>query len=457
MFGLKWIRDKAFYGQVGRIMVPVALQQAIDMGVNMMDTIMLGQMGEAQLSASSLANGFYSTFNILCMGIVGGCSVLAAQYWGAGEKEKVRQTFNLALKLSACLALLFACVTAMLPGQIMGIYSTEPDVIAFGIKYLRITTYVYFFHGTSLVAAYLMRSVGKPQLGLYVSMLSFVVNVGANWVFIFGKLGAPRMEIAGAALGTLIARVAEFIAAFVFILMIDRTLALRPKDLVKKTSREIVYNYKRLGMAALFSDGLLGLGNNMLNIVLGRMGQAVVSANAICQVMDRLFTVVIQGISNAASVVTGNTIGAGNREKALAQGETFYLLSVLMGLVSSVLMIVFGMVSIRFYALAPETVEITKQMMLAYSVIILFQGIQSVMTKGVLRGGGDTRFLLVADILFMWILSLPLGGLVGLVLRAPGWVTILCLRADYVVKSVWCVSRLKSGKWIRETKKLNEV
>lgn len=454
LFGMQFVRDKEFYQQVLHIMIPVALQQAVNIGVNMMDTIMLGSFGEAQLSASSLANSFYNLFTILCMGIIGGCSVLAAQYWGAKNKEKVRETFNLALRLSIFLSLIFATVTALFPTQIMRMYSNEQAVIDYGVKYLRITTFIYLFHGTSQVTAFLMRSIQQPKLGLVVSIISFSVNILANWIFIFGKFGAPRMEISGAALGTLIARIVEFTVTFVYVLGIDKSMGLRFRHLLRGPTKELYYNYFRLGIAALFSDGLLGLGTNVMNMILGRMGSAVVAANAICQVVDRLFTVVVSGVSNAASIVTGNTVGQGDKEKAIAQGQTFYLLSVGFGIVSAILVFTLGSVTIHAYKLDATTIIIAKEMMLAYTLIAFFQSIQSVMTKGVLRGGGDTKFLLVADVLFLWIVSLPLGYVAGLVLDAPGWLAILCLRIDWAIKSIWCVSRLNSGKWIRETKKL---
>lgn len=450
------VRDRNFYKQVLQIMIPVALQQAINMGVNLMDTVMLGSFGEAQLSASSLANSFYNLFTIFCMGIIGGCSVLASQYWGAGNKEKVRETFSLAMRLSSVLALVFAIVTALFPYQIMRMYTDEPEVIEYGVAYLRITTFVYLVHGTSMVAAFLMRSVQNAKLGLYVSIVSFLVNIGANWIFIFGKFGAPRMEIGGAALGTLIARVVEFIVTFIYIFKIDKSLGLKVRNILKNPTKELFYNYYRLGMAALFSDGLLGLGSNVMNMVLGHMGAAVVSANAICLVVDRLLTVVVQGVSNASSIVTGNTIGRGDKETALRQGQTFYILSAIFGLACSALIAIFGSLSIMAYSLEPETVTIAEEMMLAYAFISIFQSIQSVMTKGVLRGGGDTKFLLVADILFLWVASLPLGFLVGLVWNGPAWLAIICLRIDWIIKSFWCIGRLNSGKWIKETKRLDE-
>ena len=259
---ITFVKEKSFYRSVLAIMLPVALQQAINMGVNMLDTMMLGSFGEVQLSASSLANQYYNLFTILCMGIIGGSSVLAAQYWGAGDKEKVRETFNMAIRLSTWLSLVFALLTWFFPAQIMAIYTSETDVIAQGVRYLRITAFIFLIHGTSLVSAQLMRSVGQANLGLVVSIISFVVNIGGNYVFIFGKFGAPRMEIAGAALGTLLARSAEFLTTFIYILAIDRRLGLRVRHLLKSPSGLFYKNYFRLGAPVLVSDGLLALGDS---------------------------------------------------------------------------------------------------------------------------------------------------------------------------------------------------
>lgn len=442
------MKDTEFYKAVIRIMLPVALQQAINMGVNMMDTMMLGSFGEVQLSASSLANQYYNFFTILCMGIIGGCSVLAAQYWGAGEKEKVRETFNMAMRLTAFVSILFMILTWIFPTQIMSVYTTESDVICQGVRYLRITAFIFLIHGTGLVAAQLMRSVGQARLGLVVSAISFVVNIAANYIFIFGKLGMPRMEIAGAALGTLIARGAEFITTFVYILGMDKSLGLRIRHLKKSPSKAFYRSYFRLGAPVLVSDSLLGLGGNIVSVVLGHMGAAVVASNAICQVVDRLCTVVIQGVSNASGIITGQTLGTGDRKKAMEQGETFYFFSIVFGALSALAVFVFGPMTIAVYSLNQDTIALVHQMMNAYVVIVFFQAIQSVMTKGVLRGGGDTKFLMKADILFMWLVSIPLGAAGGLLFGWPAWVVMLCLRADYVIKSVWCVSRLLSGKWI---------
>lgn len=454
---IRLIKDKSFYLSVLGIMLPVVAQSSINMGVNMMDTIMLGQLGEVQISASSLANSFYNNCNIFCMGLAGGTSVIASHYWGAKEEEKTKQVFSMAFQISAIMSIFFAVITWLFPGQIMRIYTPDPAVIEAGVRYLKITSFIYFFHGTGLVIALLMRTIGQQRLGLYVSIISFGVNCFSNWVFIFGHFGAPRMEIAGAALGTLISRVVEFIVTFYFVFKIDNKLCMKVKDFFAKTEKEVVNNYLKVGIPVLISDGLLGFGSTGLSMVLGRMGRDVVAANSICMVIDRLVTMVVTGVSQASGIVVGHTIGEGNKERAQMEGETFLILGIAFGLINAVLISVVGPLTERFYEITEETARITTEMIYAFSFIVFFQAIQSIMTKGVLRGGGDTKFLMKADILFLWITSIPLGVLVGLVLGWPAWITQIALRADYIIKSVWCISRLTSGKWIHDLSQKNRM
>lgn len=445
---IELVKDKHFYERVLAIMLPVAMQQAINMGVNMMDTIMLGSFGEVQLSASSLANSFYSIFQIFCMGITAGCSILVSQHYGAGQMKQVKQSFALALRLTAAFGVVFALLTYFFPEQIMRLFSKDPDVIAAGVGYLKITVFIYLIHGIGLVTAQLMRSVGQASLGLYVSIISFVVNVAANWVFIFGKLGAPRMEIQGAALGTLIARSVELIVTFFFVLKMDKKLRLRLGDFFQKVPGELLQRYLKVGLPALCSDAMLSFGRTATSMIIGQMGTTAVAANSMVQVVDRLFTVVTGGISNAASIVIGQTIGAGDKHKAQQQGESLFLIAMGVSILSAVLFMLIGPATLSMYNVTQETLAVTEKLMITYSVLIIFQCIGSVMTKGVLRGGGDTRFLLIADVAFLWLASIPLGYVSGILLGLPIFITTIFLRIDDIIKSVWCIGRLNSGKWI---------
>lgn len=450
------ITDRSFYRKVLNILLPVVLQNCINQGVNMMDTIMVGNLGEAAISASSLANQYYSLFQILCMGVSAAGLVLTAQYFGAGDLKTVRRVFDLLLQLIVCCGVIFSVITFLFPEEIMTIYTDtgKPEVIALGAQYLRVTALIFIPHGISLVMANVIRSVGNARLGLYISIISFTVNLFFNWVFIFGKLGCPAMGVMGAAMGTLCARIVELTVCAVYLLRIEKQLCYRPYHVLKLPTPALFREFIRLGLPAIVSDSLLGLAGTATSIIIGHMSKEVISAWAIVMVVDRMCTVAIMGISSAAGVVIGQTVGEGKTQLAQRQGWTFLFLSVGIGLMATILVLLLGELSIGFYNITQATYQVTVAMMEASAVVVFFQAVQSVLSKGVLRGGGDTRFLMVADVLFQWCVSIPLGYFVGLVWNLGPGLILIALRIDYMIKSVWLIFRLRSRKWIKKARSM---
>ena len=446
------VTDVSFYKRAMLIIIPVLLQNMINQGVNMMDTIMVGQLGEVSISASSLANQFYVIFTFICMGVSAAGLVLASQYWGAEDYKTVHRVFDLILQLIIIAGALMAVVTALFPQQIMSMYTDDVDVITEGGRYLRITALIYVPHGISLVISNVIRSTGNAKLGLVVSIVSFFVNIFCNYVFIFGKLGLPAMGVMGAALGTLAARVVELMVTVVYMWKFEKNLRYHVKGLIKLPTRALLSEFKRLGLPAVISDTILALAASAISMILGHMGREVVSAYAIVAVLERLCTVATLGIASAAGVMIGQTVGAGKFEQARREGYTFLSMSCVIGVIAMIIVRIAGVWSIGFYEITEDTVSVAVSMISASAILVFFQAVQSALSKGILRGGGDTKFLMVADVIFQWCASIPLGYLAGIVLGwTPFWVLIM-LRIDYVIKSVWLVFRLTGDKWIHKAK-----
>lgn len=454
-----YIKDTQFYKNVARIALPIALQGLITQGVNMMDTLMIGAIGETELSAVSLANQFITIFHIFCMGIGMGASVLVSRYYGMQDKPSLKKTVAIMLRLTLILSAIFCIATILLPKQIMQIYTVEEDIITIGIEYLNYSIVTYFLLGLSLTCTIVLRNVGVVKLPLFTSIATFFVNVGANYLFIFGKFGIPSMEAAGAAIGTLIARIFEFAIICGYLLLKDKAIGFRIKNLFSPVGN-LCKEYIRISIPVLISDGILALGNNSVAMVIGRLGESFVAANAVTAVTQQLSSVMIQGFSQAGAIVTGHTLGAGGqsaREKAQKQGYAFLGLGILFGLLAAGVVMLISTPIINAYNLSEDTAEIAKQLMLSISLIIVFQASNSIMTKGVLRGGGDTKVLMIADNIFLWIASIPLGILAGLVFHLPAFWIYFFLKIDQVLKAFWCVIRLRSGKWIKKIKSSAEL
>ncbi|MBR5421879.1 MAG: MATE family efflux transporter [Lachnospiraceae bacterium] len=450
--------DPKFYKNVFTLALPIAAQSLITIGVNMLDNIMVGSLSETALSSVSLANSFISIYQIFCMGLGMGASVLISRYYGMKKGEEdtgdadraLKQTVCLMLRLTLSLAALFALATALIPALIMSMYTEDESIILMGESYFGWSVPTYFFLGASLTVTIALRSVRQVRLPLFVSIGAFFVNLLANYTFIFGKFGAPRMEVAGAALGTLIARIFEFSMILGYLFFVDKEIGFRLRHLLMKTG-SLIGEYFRICIPVLISDGILAIGNNTVAMVIGHLGKTFVAANAITAVTQQLSTVVVQGVAQAGAIVTGQTLGTGKTERTMRQGYLFFGLGIGLGTISAAFIALAKNPIIASYSgVGPETRSIAGELMLAISFIIIFQATNSIMTKGVLRGGGDTKMLMLTDNIFLWLISIPLGLLAGFVLHLPAFWIYVCLKSDQIIKTGWSFLRLRSGKWIRK-------
>ena len=441
------IKEKDFYIHVVKLVLPVAVQSLITTGINLMDTVMLGSFGELQLSASALANQFVMLFQIFCMGVGCGAAVLTAQYWGSKELSKLKQVMTLMFRIvliAGTVCMLFVMGNS---AWILSVYTKDEQVIMYGVKYMKILQYTLIFYAVSIVSTQVLRSVKMMKIPMYSSCISFFLNLFFNYVFIFGKFGMPRLEIQGAAIGTLVARVFEMCFIMGYILFVDKKIWYRIKDLFRPCVAQLG-KFARYSIPVMVSDMLLGVGNSAVSVVMGHIGAGFVAANSVTNVTSHISTILVMGFATAASSVVGNTLGEGKEDRAFTEGITFFFLAVLLGIFGCVLIMVTSGPILGMYTLEEETVMIARQLMEAIAIIVFSRCTSMILTKGVLRAGGDTRFLMIADIIFLWVISIPLGYMAGLVWHLSAFWIYFALMGHTVLKSVLCIWRLLSKKWM---------
>ena len=443
------LEDRSFYRRTIILMIPVILQQLITIGINFMDNLMIGAFGETSIAAAAFGNQVYAFFQFLCMGLGSGAVVMSSQFWGRKETSAMRTTAAMALRVTVVICAVFTLLCTGWPGIILRVFTNNDAVIQVGIPYMRLIGATFLLAGLSSTSTYLMRSVGKVNIPLIGSAVAFILNLFFNWVFIFGKLGAPKLELVGAAVGTIIARVFEFLFVFGYFLVREKSFSFRFKHFFQP-SGTLRRQYVRFSLPVLFSDLLLGLSLTLTSVIYGHISAEISAASSITATMVQLCTVVNVGMSGASAIIIGNTIGEGDLGRAHRQGNTYILMSFLFGLIMLIpLSLILGPYT-GLYSIQPATREIVRSMFFCAYFMLPLETVAYIISKGILRGGGDTRFLLLADSSCVWFISLPLGALAGLVWHlSPVWVFFF-LRVEFPLKGIVCFIRYCTGKWIKE-------
>ena len=437
-----------FYKNVFALVLPMALQNLINVGVTSADVIMLGKVGEIALSSSSLAGQIYFILSLILFGLTSGAAVITSQYWGKKDIDTIEKVLGISLQFGVFLGLLFCTVSQIMPETLMRIFSSEAAVIAEGAKYLKIVSWSFPIAAATLVVLNIFRSVEKVVISTVVYLVSLIFNVVFNAIFIFGLGPAPKMGVAGAALATFLARVVEMIIVIIYCKFWKQTIHVRLKYLIRR-DKALMGDFKVYALPVILNELAWGVGMSAVAAVIGHMGSAAVAANSVTQVIRQLSQVVIFGIANATAIVLGRTIGENKEELARVYGDRFMKLSAILGMCSSVIVFCVGPIAKRFLTLSPEAGEYLSQMILIMTFYVVCQAIDVTYIVGVFRAGGDTRVGLILDAVSLWCVCIPLGWFAAFVLKLPVWAVYLCLTCDEMLKLPFSFMRYKSGKWLK--------
>lgn len=441
------IKDKSFYKMLLAIAIPITLQNLINVAVGMADTLMLGQLGEIELSASALSNQLYFIFLIVNFGLGGGTCILVSQYWGKKDIPKIRTIMGIMYKVSIALSIIFTLLALCIPRQIISIFTNDINVINIGEQYLRIVCIGYIFASISNCTVMAFRSVQTVKISIVIYGASLLVNVFFNWLLIFGNLGAPELGVIGAAIATVIARITEFIISIIFIKFFDTKIKLR-WDIFKRADKSLLIDFIKITSPVVVNELIWSVGSATMSVIVGRMGTEVVAANSIANVVNQFMTVFIYALSSSASVIIGNSIGEGAYKKTKDASFTILLSITVLAVISGCLVFISRPFVVDFYNVSAATKSFAMDIMLVNSVIIVFQALANTTNVGMLRAGGDNTFVLINDVIFMWLVALPLGFVSAFVWKLPVIAVFCIIRVDEVLKSTCALIRLLSFKWI---------
>lgn len=449
----KYFGDMGFWRIALKLAFPVAMQNLLTSSFILVDTIMVGQLGDLSLSAVGMAGQFGWFLNMITFGMCSGAAVFISQYWGAKDTTGIRRTYGIAVVSVCLISALFFVIGLLFPEGVVRIFNREPDVVEAGAAYLRIACWSYLATGVNMVFCIVLRSTENVKLPMYVSLVTTVLNAFMDYGLIFGAFGMPEMGIRGAALATVISAWAGPVLILA-VSAIQRNMLISPiKELFGFNKRSIAEYYEK-ATPVIINETLWGLGTLLFSVIFANLGYQYYAAVTIFRTFENIAFVFFIGLCNASSIMVGKNVGAGHIKRAVEDSRRFVLFVSLCSVLTGVLIIIFRFQLASVFNLSgsitPETLKLTASLLLVYGIELPVRNLPYILIVGTFRPGGDTRIGMKLDLLSLWLCSVPLTTLAAFVFKLPfiAVFAIMYIAEDYL-KAILCVKYYFTYNWLR--------
>ncbi|WP_040330090.1 MATE family efflux transporter [Clostridium ihumii] len=439
--------DKKFYKRLFLITLPIVIQNLIASSLNMLDTMMIGQVGEVELASVGIANQYYFLFNLIIMGISAGCGVFIAQLWGKKDEKNIKRTLGIGLIGGILATLVFGLIGLLIPEKIMAIFNIDPKVIEIGSEYLVIVVMSYLFTSITFNYAAALRSVGNTVLPMWASFIGLLTNGFLNYVLIFGKFGAPVLGVKGAALATVTARVFECTIILIGVYSKKNVLRAKLSEFVG-ISKEVFKGLYKVTLPIILNEACWGLGNVTYAAIYGRIGTGASASIQICTTIMNLFMIITFGLANASVVIIGNEIGANREEEGKVYAKRISKLAIIVSIILAGILALSASSILSMFNVSENVKRDSLYILYIYSAILIIRVYNAVMIVGVLRGGGDATYGSLVQGITLWCIGIPLAFIGAFVIKLPVYLVVLMTFAEEAIKVVVMLKRFKSGKWI---------
>lgn len=449
----KYFGDMGFWRIALKLAFPVAMQNLLTSSFILVDTIMVGQLGDLSLSAVGMAGQFGWFLNMITFGMCSGAAVFISQYWGAKDTAGIRRTYGIAVVSVCLISALFFVIGLLFPEGVVRIFNREPDVVEAGAAYLRIACWSYLATGVNMVFCIVLRSTENVKLPMYVSLVTTVLNAFMDYGLIFGAFGMPEMGIRGAALATVISAWAGPVLILA-VSAIQRNMLISPiKELFGFNKRSIAEYYEK-ATPVIINETLWGLGTLLFSVIFANLGYQYYAAVTIFRTFENISFVFFIGLCSASSIMVGKNVGAGHIKRAVEDSRRFVLFVSLCSVLTGVLIIIFRFQLASVFNLSgsitPETLKLTASLLLVYGIELPMRNLPYILIVGTFRPGGDTRIGMKLDLLSLWLCSVPLTTLAAFVFKLPfiAVFAIMYAAEDYL-KAILCVKYYFTYNWLR--------
>lgn len=441
--------DAEYIKRIFTIAIPIMIQLSIGISLNLVDSLMIGQLGTAPLVAVGAANEVFYILSISVYGLCSGSCVFIAQYWGAGDSIRIRKVMGINY---TCVCIFITSASLLIwifAPKLIWIFARETTIIEEGTTYLRIVAWSYLITCLADVISLCSRSVQKLKVTTIIYIFAILTNIVLNYCLIYGNFGFPKMGVSGAAIATVMARSFEFIGFLIYIYH-DRShpLAASFKELCD-FSKSDVKRVLKMSMPVMISEGGWSIANSMYYIAYGLISSQALAGAQIVVIVGKVYQSFFGGFANAAGVLIGEKLGKGNVKEAKDDGKLFIKIVFILGIIFTFIMFFSSTLIANCYKFNTEVTLMISQSIKVFSLFIMAKMFGYLFVCGILRGAGDTAFCMFVDLGTSWIIAVPTVFTAVYFFNATLPTAVACVYCAEIVKAALCFYRFKSGKWIK--------
>ena len=438
---------KKFYKTLIVLCVPIIIQNLISSLINMIDTIMVGGLGEVSIAAIGIANQYFFLYNMALSGIIGGAGIFIAQFFGKKDKDNIRKITALSTISALLLGIIFSVIAIFSPKFIINFFSYDENVIKAAVDYFFIIGFCYPIIAISNVFSMGSRSIRNPRLGMICSSISLVINIILNYMFIFGKFGAPALGVSGAALATVIARIIELIllVSYVYFIKNDYELRFKFKD-IKSIDIELSKAFVSKTIPIFLNDTLWAFGTVLYSVAYSKAGTSAIAASQIASSTGNFFIMTTVCVAIGSSIMIGNELGADNIKKAILYSKRFAILVTIVGAIFGGLLILSIPILLKLFSVSAALTPDIKKIFVIMGLLMALKTFNTYIVIGLLRSGGDAKYSLFLEMGCMWLVSLPITFYAAYH-GVPIYILVALTYTEEVAKFIFGVPRALSKRW----------
>ena len=431
------------------IAVPLTLQNLLFSSFTLIDTVMVGRLGDLPLAAVGMAGKWSWFLNIVLFGCTSGAAVFIAQYFGAGDKKGIHRTYGLMTMLALAASVVFMLCALLIPETVVRLFTSDPEAIAAASVYLRLIALSYPFQALAKAAATLLQSTQRVVIPFIGAACSVVTNVVLNALLIFGLCGFPAMGVAGAAVASAVAAVVNMLVIYGLGLAKD-TMLRAPLSAMLDISRGFVRDYIRVGAPAMFNETVWAMSILIYSSIFGHMSTEAYAAITVAKSIEDLTCVAVFGMCSACAVMIGSYVGQGRYDAAKACAKYHIIVVTVMSAVIGASLFVLKEPIMSLFGVSETVRADSLAVIMIYGAEMALRNIPLMFVVGTFRAGGDTKYGLIVDTFSAYLIGIPLTAFAGLVLHTSVPVTyaIMYFVEDFL-KTIVYGKHFFSGKWIK--------